>query len=710
MASVIALYPKISETKKHEKIPVDIFLDYIKDGKWQDYVLPIRALKDKSARQDAKKKVPYVTLSGEFSDRTDKGLVSHSGFIGIDIDDIDPEDAKGYLCPDKYVFAAFTSISGRGLCLVFKINGDKHREAFAGISEYLFENYKLICDPTSVNPSRARFVSYDPHLYLNPTCEKFTLYPKNKAPKKIDKIVFAQNDFEELVKQVQQRGLNICDNYHEWLRIGFAFADKFGESGRSYFHTVSAASQKYKPNDTDRQYNNCLKSRGSKLSTISTFYYYCKQAGLQLYSSETKQIINAAVSAKKGGRNPEQAAQNLSKFEQIPVQSSEDIIKQVFDNDVSVSNEDGDIQQLEQWLKHEYEIRKNEISRNFENRGKVMDQSTFNSIYIAAKKIFPKIGFEIIERIINSDFTPTYNPLKEFIANNEHRNPKGKIDKVFDCILSEDYNYTRKFGKKWFVGLIASIYGQHSPLMLILSGKVHGTGKTEFFRRMLPNELKSYIADVAAGIKDTDLNILMTQKLILLDDECGGKSKKDEIALKSMLSKQIFSLREPYGRNNVDLQRLAVLCGTTNDEGILSDPTGNRRIIPIPVYSINHEDYNAIDKADLFMEAYHLWKGGFNWQLTSEDIKELSDKTTRFENFSVEYELIMKWYDMPNGGTGFSYLTATDVKVEMEGKTHQKLSLDRIGKELQRLGYKQVSKKINGMPKKTYEISRRDGI
>jgi predicted P-loop ATPase len=196
----------------------------------------------------------------------------------------------------------------------------------------------------------------------------------------------------------------------------------------------------------------------------------------------------------------------------------------------------------------------------------------------------------------------------------------------------------------------------------------------------------------------------MTQKILIMDDEMGGKNKKDMQRLKELLSRQTFSLREPYGKNNVDLMRLATLAATSNETAILSDTTGNRRIIPIGVYSINHADYNAINKRDLFMEAYHLWKGGFEWRLNKEDIKRLNDATLRFENYSSEYELITQFYELPEPGKSIEYYTATQIKNFLETHSVQKLSLDKIGKEMQRIGFKQVSKKMNGLPRKVYEV------
>src|SRR5690606_8018810 len=99
-----------------------------------------------------------------------------------------------------------------------------------------------------------------------------------------------------------------------------------------------------------------------------------------------------------------------------------------------------------------------------------------------------------------------------------------------------------------------------------------------------------------------DSEILMCKKLIIVDDEFGGKSKKDATKLKRLSSQQTFSIRAPYGRITEDLNRLAVLGGTSNDSEVINDPTGHRRIIPIILLSFDIEKYKSIDKTKLFIE------------------------------------------------------------------------------------------------------------
>jgi predicted P-loop ATPase len=737
ITSLISFYKRVSGNAKGEvpkpveDVPLDIFLENIRTGKWEDIVHSIRIIEDEKQRSEAKRRVPYVTISGTFSERTDEAIIKHSGYISIDIDDVkDTDDFKRKLEGDPYIAAMFVSISGRGLCLLFRINPDKHREAFQGIGEYLFTQYNIICDPTSINVSRARFVSYDPYLYSNSKAIKFTQYPKNKPPKKIEKVIFDKGDFGNVLNQIIEKRLNLTEDYHDWIRIGFAISHKFGEQGREYFHILSQYSSKYDSRVCDKQYDVILKRRGHvREATIATFYYYIKNAGIQIYSDRTRTIAYSAAQGKKSGLKVQQIAENLNKFEGIT--DAEDIINQVIENDIEL-NEDSLIVQLELWLRQNYNLQRNEITRYIESNGNMVIQSDFNSIFIKAKKMFDKVTYEMIDRLINSDFVPSYNPFLQFFADialNAQKHPKidlkngvhlqplvvvelikehfPLITQLFNTIHTKDSNYCLYFGAKWLVGTISAIHGRHSPLMFVLSGAEQNTGKTEWFRRLLPKELheenRTYPDYYAESKLDAgkDDEILMTQKLLIMDDEMGGKSKKEDKRLKELTSKQTFSLREPYGRNNVDLQRISVLCGTTNENEILSDPTGNRRIIPIYVHSIDQETYNKIDKTALWTEVYELYQCGLRWRLDRVDIEYLGQDKAFFEVSVSESELLSKYFE-PGGDV---QMTATDVKVYIENKTNQRLSLDRIGKELKRLKFEQKHIKLsNGGTKRVYLV------
>lgn len=358
---------------------------------------------------------------------------------------------------------------------------------------------------------------------------------------------------------------------------------------------------------------------------------------------------------------------------------------------------------VEAWIHDNYDLKKNVISRHIESDGEPMNNEDINSLYISVKKVFPRVKFDDVYRIICSNSTHAYNPFLEFFNKHSKLKPTGLIDSIADTLCTDDYEFCRYFIRKWLVGVISSIYGQHSRIMLILAGK-QKTGKTEWFRRLLPDQLKSYYTEISAGMKDTDFNIMMTQKLIIMDDEFEAKRKKEETALKALLSKQVFTVREPFGRMQIDLKRLAVLCGTSNEDTLLSDTTGNTRFVPIAVFSVNHADYNNIDKTALWMEVYNLYHAGFDWRLTNEDTERLEAYCKKFENYTMEYELILKLFTVPGDGDFVEELTATDIKNKMETHTVQKLNIEKIGKELKRCGFEQVISKRNGKAARLYRV------
>ena len=360
-------------------------------------------------------------------------------------------------------------------------------------------------------------------------------------------------------------------------------------------------------------------------------------------------------------------------------------------------------------MKTNYSFRRNVISRYIELNGQELTAKDFNSIYLQARKaVGDSLTFDLCDRLINSDMTPDYNPLTEFFHRNAYNYEVGNIEKLIDCIRTDNSFDIDVYVLKWLVGIVSAAHGKHSPLLLVMTGG-QGSGKTEFFRRLLPPDLHKYYAEskLDAG-KDDEL--LMTQKLLIMDDEMGGKSKQEAKRLKELTSKQTFSLREPYGRNNVDLQRLAVLCGTTNDVQVLSDPTGNRRIIPINVLSINHSMYNSIDKTKLFAEAYQYYISGFDWQLTKEEVQQLNANSSEFEEVFAEKELVLEYFTNsdPTGMPGEvvrQRRSLTWIASWLYERSKHRIDKRKLKLAMENVGYEYKAYKIGGQSIRGFEFA-----
>ena len=84
-----------------------------------------------------------------------------------------------------------------------------------------------------------------------------------------------------LVEEVERSGMDLTSTYDSWLRIGFALCSEFGEAGRELFHRLSRFHPKYNIRETDRQYTNCLKSRGRGV-TLGTLFGIAKECGFDI--------------------------------------------------------------------------------------------------------------------------------------------------------------------------------------------------------------------------------------------------------------------------------------------------------------------------------------------------------------------------------------------------------------------------------------------
>jgi len=705
----ISLFKNVSEVRNPEIIDLIDYLDFIRDGKWEDITNVCRNLKSKSERDAYKKTMPTASMSGTFTLRRDDSLVTHSEIIAMDLDEIENlNSVKRQLKQDKYVFSVFMSTSGNGLRVLFKIEPNKHREAFKGLCQYIYEKFGETCD-TNSSISKPYIVSFDPDLYLNPNYENipvFKKYIKETVVKNIPSYVHNNDDFKSVLDQIKGRRIDICNSYDDWLKVAFALSEAFGEGGRGYFHDISQMSEKYKYSVCDKQYTYCLKHKPtSGVANIKSFYYLAKLNGVNIASERTKEIVRTTKNGKKAGLSKKQISENLKNIGKI--EGVDDLIEKVYDDEDSKNefkeDDENILSTLELYIKNNYNLRFNEVSGYFENDGRSIGPTEMNSIFISAKKILTKLDYNLMIRLLKSDFIPTFNPFYEFWGSDgvpyilpatpekqDRLFSSPLIDKLASSIENDNPGFTVYFLRKWLVSIVSAAHKVHSPILFCLLGSQH-TGKTEFFRRLMPKELQHYYAESKLD-KEKDDELLMTENLIIMDDELGGKSKSDALKLKNITSKQYFSLRRPYGDHNEKILRLAVLCGTSNYKAILSDPTGNRRIVPVEVTNINKELYNSIDKKELFMEMFNLYKQGFDWRIVPDDLQLLNKDEDKYTVVVKEKELVLRYFE-----PGDDKMTTTDVLVELERLTNQRLNITSLGREMENAGFIKKSTRCGPM-------------
>lgn len=95
--------------------------------------------------------------------------------------------------------------------------------------------------------------------------------------------------------------------------------------------------------------------------------------------------------------------------------------------------------------------------------------------------------------------------------------------------------------------------------------------------------------------------------------ELHAMRRTDDIArIKQFITNREDHYRPPYGREMRDYPRRTVLCGTTNEEHWIHDPTGGRRFIPVEVGTIDLQ-WLRDNRDQLFAEAVTLYKAHRKW-------------------------------------------------------------------------------------------------
>ena len=84
-----------------------------------------------------------------------------------------------------------------------------------------------------------------------------------------------------VTRELINRGANIAEDYRDYVRLGFALASGLGNQGRDLYHMLCAHSRKYRMQDCERKWQECL-ARSDGRTTIATFYHMARQAGVDL--------------------------------------------------------------------------------------------------------------------------------------------------------------------------------------------------------------------------------------------------------------------------------------------------------------------------------------------------------------------------------------------------------------------------------------------
>lgn len=349
----------------------------------------------------------------------------------------------------------------------------------------------------------------------------------------------------------------------------------------------------------------------------------------------------------------------------------------------------------------------NQISSEILKDGKVITEHVLKGYYLSFVSLIQKKGGKKFSKEQFFDWVEEYakqvNPIEDFLKNLENVKEKesGHIEKLIDCLELDLSNGMTKedlntFIKKWIIGCIAQWKESKNPnvLMPIISGE-KGCGKTYFFRNLLPENLQCFFTEkTILDEKDSKSEAQkICENLFYYMDDMDSLNKKNEAELRANLSSTFLSYRKPYGRGNVTQYRHANFCGSTNVTEIVKDVENNRRIVPIMIKGKDNSLYDSVDKQKLWIEAFQLFKNGFDYQLDKIEIERLTEISKANEVKDDLSIALLELFCIPKEKEKTIELSATDIKMELDKYRLNFATLKNISKTLKKLGFGTINKR-----------------
>lgn len=237
-----------------------------------------------------------------------------------------------------------------------------------------------------------------------------------------------------------------------------------------------------------------------------------------------------------------------------------------------------------------------------------------------------------------------YHPVREYLTGLEWDGIE-RLNHVCEDILgAERSELHQAMVRKWFISAVARALkpGEKVDTVLILQG-TQGAGKSTFFAELAG---RAWFSDSPIDISSRDAPMVLRRVWILEWSELESMQRaRDSAAVKQFISTQIDTYRPPYGRRTIDAPRHCVIVGTTNEEGILTDPTGNRRYWIIPVADEIDIDALRAQREQLWAEAVAAYRAGETWWLDRTQERELAQAQKQFERRDAWEELILPWVE-----------------------------------------------------------------
>ena len=649
-----------------------------------------------------------------------------TGMSLVDFDHVFPTDGtadkadttalhelKEKIIADPHTLMSYITMSGNGLRVIFTyeiapefsgIPKDEdevkkfeayYQQAFYAGNAYYEKLLGAKADMQCKNITRLSGLAHDPEVFLRPQSEVIpftaeeistaaTAYVKqSKEDKQMQRI---QTYFDTLIApQLAKAKIEFCSGSHNdyVMRVGYKLAERRFSKKVALRWAMQKFGKDYP--DTEQVINSCF--------------------------------ANASPHAKQGGSGDSRGDNKTATVEEI---------KSFLDGHVSLR-----FNEITSRVEYEIPADDTDIHRFIPVNDRIV-----NSLWSQMSTI-TRVNIQDMYRVIESDYVPVFNPFKEYL-NSLPQITQTSTDNVSDepgsCkpIVSQQQNlcksvksvgvqdkkqsvgekdYIRELAqtvrvkggeqeqmlwhlylKKWLVGMVASWISDDvvNNVILVLIGE-QGAYKTTWFNYLLPPPLKQYFyTKTNANRMSKDDILTLAQYALVCCEELDTMRPAELNQLKAAVTMPSIDERAAYAHYHEHRKHIASFCGTGNNTQFLSDPTGNRRWLPFEVESIVSPRDHPFHYEGIYSQALALYKSGFQYWFTKEEIQELNRHNRQFETPRLEHELVDLYFRRPTDSELGEFMSVARALQMISNGISQKLSAVNVGRAFSDLGFKRV--------------------
>ena len=676
-----------------------------------------------------------------------KGL---TGLSMVDFDHISPSGPlkeeelsalRNKIAGDPHTVMCYTTISGNGLRIIFRY--EQPQSKTDGVGDHVFEQYKaafyagnayyekllgMKADMQCKNITRLSGIAHDPDVFFRDPdkAEAFTLdevaaaasqhAKESKEEKQMQRI---QTYYDSLVApMLARKGYKFQPSCHNdyVMRVGYMLAERRFSKKVVVRWALRMFGADY--SGTEQVINSCFASSSSRgrdggragKGDANTASVDEIKAFLDGRVRLRYNVITSRVECLLTGENTNNSLSGLNTN---------------LTNDTNNSLEENTNNSLGGLNTNLTNDANNSLGENTNlicPQWQPISDRIVNTLWSQMSSVM-RVNIQDIYRVIESDYVPAFNPFVEYLESlpewhegdhdyiadlaatvkikgeQEHMESPEADSSLFtlpSSLPSQEADSSlftlRSSLKKWLVGMVAGWISEDvvNNVILVFIGE-QGAYKTTWFNYLLPPQLKQYFYTKTNANRMTRDDLLtLAQYGLVCCEELDTMRPAELNQLKAAVTMPSIDERAAYAHFHEHRKHIASFCGTGNNVSFLSDPTGNRRWLPFEVESIVSPREHPFCYEGIYSQALALYKSGFTFWFTKEEIQEQNRHNRKFETPRLEHELVDLYFRKPLEHENSMFMTSSRVLQIIGSGITQKLSATRIGMAFSELGFQRV--------------------